>query len=115
MSMANDVLKSLPAKLHLNGMLRVATTQGAGPRGLAKGAPVADEISVDWQSRLARGELLRGGVVEIASQGGLAFGTSVALRACMRVQEEARRAHGVVPWCAFVDPTGSLYAPGVHA
>jgi recombination protein RecA len=37
------------------------------------------------------------------------------LRACLRIQENARSVFGVVPWCAFIDPTGSLYAPGVHA
>jgi recombination protein RecA len=31
------------------------------------------------------------------------------------VQQETRALHSIVPWCAFVDPTGSLYAPGVHA
>ena len=39
--------------------------------------------------------------------------TTVALSACRAAQEEARRFGGVVPWCAFVDPSATLYAPGV--
>jgi recombination protein RecA len=63
---------------------------------------------------LSRGEFSPG-VVELSLEGGIALGTSLSLRACLRIQENARSVFGVVPWCAFIDPTGSLYAPGVHA
>lgn len=41
------------------------------------------------------------------------YATSVSLLACARAQAEGREATGEIPWCAFVDPFGSLYAPGV--
>jgi hypothetical protein len=52
-------------------------------------------------------------VVELSVKGGSGLATAVALSACRAAQEEARRFGGAVPWCAFVDPSGSLYAPGV--
>lgn len=128
MSLAQSVLNSLPSALHKNGMVRLATvSSAASPSGpsilnssalgaLAKGRAFPEEpsLSQEWQAKLSRGEFARG-VVELSSEGGIALGTSVALRACLRVQQDARSAFGVVPWCAFVDPTGSLYAPGVYA
>lgn len=60
--------------------------------------------------RLLSGELLRGGVVELCVAGPGAWGTSVALAACRRAQEEQAR---VTTPCAFLDPSASLYAPGV--
>lgn len=60
--------------------------------------------------------LLRGQVTElcVARSGGLA--TDLALRACAQAQQQGQGlgttfAH----WCAFVDPSASLYAPGVVA
>lgn len=46
------------------------------------------------------------------------YATSVSLLACARAQNEGLAATGASstregPWCAFVDPFGSLYAPGV--
>jgi hypothetical protein len=55
---------------------------------------------------------LRGGVTEIAVAG-TAFATTIALSACRAAAEEARRSGGEMPWCAFVDPSGTLFAPGV--
>jgi recA bacterial DNA recombination protein len=60
--------------------------------------------------------LPRGGVVEIATPRGLARGTSLALSACASAQAEARmRGAGATEgaWCAWVDPSGSLFAPAV--
>ncbi len=110
--MAERVLSSLPAALHKTGVVRMASSPGA----LAKARTPEEELSLseEWQGKLSRGELASG-VTELASDGGIAMGTSIAIRACFRVQDSARSAFGVVPWCAFVDPTGSLYAPGVHA
>jgi|GEM_PF-1421026 len=68
-----------------------------------------------FQTQLLQGQLLRGGIVELCSEGGAAFGTSIALRACRRVQAEARKLHGESSWCAFIDPQASLYAPGVRS
>lgn len=60
--------------------------------------------------------LLRGQVTElcVARSGGLA--TNLALQACAQAQRQGQGldtsgAH----WCAFVDPSASLYAPGVVA
>jgi hypothetical protein len=64
---------------------------------------------------LPEGGLLRGGVVEIASARGLAKATSLAAAACASAQAEARlRGGGLATagaWCAWVDSTGSLFAP----
>lgn len=55
---------------------------------------------------------LRGGVVELAVGEGVP-GTSIALSACRSVQQDAVRVGTSVPWCAFVDPSRTLHAPGV--
>jgi recombination protein RecA len=52
-------------------------------------------------------------VVELSIKGGSGLATAVALSACRAAQAEARRFGGAVPWCAFVDPSSTLYAPGV--
>jgi len=60
--------------------------------------------------------LIRGGVVELAvSAGGLASTLALgAVRAFQR-QQVATFGGAVKPWCAFVDPSSTLYAPGVAA
>ncbi len=59
--------------------------------------------------------LMRGGVVElsIAAQGGLS--TTLALAAVRAFQNQKLASFGreEQAWCAFVDPSGTLYAPGV--
>lgn len=65
---------------------------------------------------LPEGGLPRGAVVEIAAPRGLARATTVALRACASAQSEARLRGGpgtAGAWCAWLDPTGTLFAPGV--
>jgi hypothetical protein len=65
---------------------------------------------------LPEGGLPRGAVVEIAAPRGLGRGTSLALSACAAAQAEARtRGAGATDgaWCAWVDPSGSLFAPAV--
>jgi recombination protein RecA len=58
--------------------------------------------------------LLRGGVVELAVSGPSALATSIALHAVRAVQLAEKDApSGAI--CAFVDPTSTLYAPGVAA
>lgn len=67
---------------------------------------------------LPEGGLPRGGVIEIASPRGLARATSIALSACAAAQAEARLRGGEATdgaWCAWIDPTGSLFAPAVEA
>lgn len=125
MALPADLLDRLPPQLHHSGLLRLGTGPlkpslvqtsalklGLGPVSSAEQVP---EEELDWKQRLEQGQLLTGGVVELCCDGGLALGTSIALRACVRVQEETKKLSGSSAWCAFVDPTGSLYAPGVQA
>jgi len=79
--------------------------RSAGEAGLPLGIEPLDAILPD------RG-LLRGGVTEL-SVTGTALATSFALAACRAVEKEAQQAGGETPWSAFVDPSGSLFAPGV--
>ena len=58
--------------------------------------------------------ILRGGVVELAVSGASGLATSLALHAVRAIQlAEKDAASGA--WCAFVDPSSTLYAPGVRA
>jgi hypothetical protein len=59
--------------------------------------------------------LPRGAVIELAIHGGSALGTSLGLAACKGAQQAAVESGGSVPWCAFLDPSGTLYGPGVAA
>lgn len=72
------------------------------------GWPQLDEVLPD-------GGLLRGGVVELRVHDRSAAATSIALAACRAAALEAARHGGAAPWCAFVDPSATLYAPGVSA
>ncbi len=66
-------------------------------------------------SFLPDGGLSRGAVVEIAALPSLGQATSLALRACASVQRQAELRGGEPAWCAWLDPSGTLYAPGVMA
>jgi recombination protein RecA len=80
-----------------------------GPvQGLSFGIPELDALLPD-------GGLVRGSVVELCTSGESALGTSLALAVCARAQAEARERGSHAPWCAFVDPSGTLYGPGVAA
>jgi recombination protein RecA len=59
--------------------------------------------------------LPRGAVIELSVHGGSALGTSLGLAACRAAQQAAVEQGGSVPWCAFLDPSGTLYGPGVAA
>lgn len=61
---------------------------------------------------LPDGGMPRGQVIELALAPGAGLGTSLALLACRAAQKEAL-AQGQNCWCAFVDPSASLYAPAV--
>jgi hypothetical protein len=63
---------------------------------------------------LPDGGLERGSVVELCAAGEGALGTSLGLAVCAQAQAEART-RGSTPWCAFIDPSGTLYGPGVAA
>jgi hypothetical protein len=98
MSAAHDV-ESLLAQLG-SRVQRASLTEPA--RTLALGWPALEALLPD-------GGLPRG-VVELAAPRALGGGTSVALAAV-----RAGQARGKSAWCAWVDPEGSLHAPGVVA
>jgi recombination protein RecA len=80
-----------------------------GPsQGLSFGIPELDALLPD-------GGLLRGSVVELCAAGEGALGTSLGLAACAATQAEARARGNNTPWCAFIDPSRTLYGPGVAA
>jgi recombination protein RecA len=76
--------------------------EGDAPRALALDWPELDAVLPD-------GGMPRG-VVELAAPRALGGATSVALAA---VQAGQARAAGA--WCAWIDPEGTLHAPGVVA
>lgn len=63
-------------------------------------------------SLLPDGGLPTGKVIELSLAGGAACGTQLALWACRAAQREAQL-NATDSWCAFIDPTASLHAPGV--
>jgi recombination protein RecA len=79
---------------------------------LALGIPALDAV-------LPHGGLLQGSVIELQVQGASGAATSFALCACRAAQragEHWRSGSGAEsprPWCAFIDPSASLFAPGV--
>lgn len=66
---------------------------------------------------LPDGGILRGGVVELMVPGASGLGTTLSLAAVRSVQQLGKRTglSESTPWCAFVDASSSLYAPGVEA
>jgi hypothetical protein len=73
--------------------------------GFGFGIAELDEVLPD------RG-LLRGGVIELSLAEG-APGTALSLGLVHHLQTERERAGQTVPWATFLDPGGTLYAPGV--
>ncbi len=78
---------------------------GLAPSVLPLGLDALDEVLPD--SGLPRGQ-----VIEVAVSPGTGLATSVGLWACRAAQLDAVQ-QGSETWCAFVDPSGSLFAPGV--
>lgn len=67
---------------------------------------------------LPHGGLVQGSVIELQVQGAGSAATSFALCACRAAQRapgahHARALDAQGPWCAFIDPSASLFAPGV--
>ena len=89
-----------------------AFLEGLGAK--ARGANVRENpgLALSWPGMcdlLPDGGLPRG-VVELAAPRALGGSTSVALAAVRAGQERGRSA-----WCAWLDPEGTLHAPGVAA
>jgi recombination protein RecA len=87
-----------------------ATERAREPQSLPFGLPALDQALPD-------GGILRGGVVELMIPGGSGLGTALSLAAVRSVQELGKLSglRESTPWCAFVDASASLYAPGVEA
>src|SRR6187399_2305544 len=97
-----ELLQSALARPGLSGL--------SGNR--AKALPLG-LCSVD--AALPEGGLPRGVVVELSAPQGLARATTIALALCASAQADARHrsdddTQGA--WCAWLDPTGTLFAPG---
>jgi recombination protein RecA len=98
MAAAHDfeaLLAQMGSKLRFAG-------EDEGPRPLPLGWPELDDALPD-------GGLPRG-IIELAAPGKLGGATSVALAAVRAAQARRPRA-----WCAWIDPEGTLHAPGVVA
>ena len=105
MSAAHDVealLAKLGTRVHLASTPPPGETARSLPHVLSLGWPELDALLPD-------GGLPRG-VVELAAPRARGGATSVALAAV-----QAGQARGKGAWCAWVDPEGSLHAPGVVA
>jgi hypothetical protein len=101
MAVANDV-EALLAQLGSSSKLRASLWRtNHAPRPLALSWPGLDDVLPD-------GGLPRG-VVELAAPRALGGSTSVAL-AAVRAGQRVQNA-----WCAWIDPEGTLHAPGVVA
>jgi recombination protein RecA len=75
-------------------------------RILALGIPALDDV-------LPRHGLMLGSVTELQVHGASGAATSFALCACRAAQQTC---DGIEPqrrWCAFIDPSASLFAPGL--
>lgn len=133
MALPAHVLDKIPAELKKNNLLRIPGTHwlpsgeaqnlsGSGEQALQGETVVSTPEGVSsvqnlesLEEQLEQGRLLQGAVVEFCISGGAAWGTTFALRACRAAQARGREEGGRAAWCAFVDPSASLYAPGVHA
>jgi recombination protein RecA len=110
MALPAHLLEQLPPAFSQAGVRFARPAEGTNPApsGLSFGIAELDALLPD-------GGLPRGSVVELCGAGEGALGTSLALAACARAQAEARERGGRTPWCAFIDPSGTLYGPGVAA
>lgn len=104
MALPAHILDRLPPAVVRSSSLLAA-------RAPVRGLPLGLE---ELDAALPDGGLLRGGIVEVAVSGASALATSIALQACRSAQQESTSRGGDAHWCAFLDPSGSLYAPGVY-
>jgi recombination protein RecA len=108
MALPAKILERLPPELLRQGH-GVQVGQRPEPKfpALSLGVAALDEALPD-------GGLARGAVIEFGIHGA-ALGTTLSLGACRSLQQAARALGARVPWCAFIDPSGTLYGPGVAA
>jgi recombination protein RecA len=110
MALPAHFLDRLPAAALRQHGVRIGQSpgEGAADRGYSLGVAALDRVLPDHG-------LPRGSVIELSSHGGSALGTSLGLAACRAAQQAAVQCGGGMPWCAFLDPSNTLYAPGVAA
>ncbi len=99
MAHPSPLLQRLPASWVQAALSREAPV-------LPLGVPAVDTL-------LPGGGIVRGGVTEFEVQGGAAGATRLALLGLRALHEASRQQGRELPWCAFIDPTCTLYAPGV--
>lgn len=106
---------ALPAALaHLSSRLvQVGSLEPDATGGPAQAVPFGFK---ELDQLLPDGGVLRGSVVELAIAGS-GLGTTLGLAAVRAFQTREAASFGtrVKPWCAFVDASSTLYAPGVAA
>jgi len=106
---------ALPATLaHISPALAKAGIRwGAAEGPEASGLPLGFEA---LDALLPDHGMLRGGVIELAVSGPSGLATTIALHAVRAVQLAGKNAgSGDGAWCAFVDPSATLFAPGVRS
>lgn len=127
---------ALPATLLTGTSFTGARFIGSGRAGLKTAAELQSALDLENAERvlplgipaldaaLPQGGLLQGSVIELQVHGASGAATSFALCACRAAQragehwQSAASAEGLDaatprPWCAFIDPSASLFAPGV--
>jgi len=106
MAQPADLLESLTASLRGQARLGLANNSSSLPSGLALGWPELEACLPDQG-------LARGHVVQLAALHPGALGATLALKACAEAQQQGHALGTEVPWCAYIDPSKSLHAPGV--
>ncbi|HWO08968.1 MAG TPA: recombinase A [Polyangiaceae bacterium] len=113
-----DVQRRAAGALKTAAELQSALELQQAERILALGIPALDAV-------LPQGGLPQGSVIELQVRGASGAATAFALCACRAAQQAGERWHGAqmferaqstespLPWCAFIDPSASLLAPGV--
>jgi recombination protein RecA len=105
MALPAHLLERLSPALSHSGVRFARSVEGP-TQGLSFGIAELDALLPD-------GGLVRGSVVELCAAGEGALGTSLGLALCAQAQAEAQARGNHTPWCAFIDPSSTLYGPGV--
>ena len=109
MALSEQLLKQLEGKFGQHIWRQAKEAEGQ-PKASSSSLSLGDE---QLDALLPDGGIPRGAVVEFALKGAAAWGTSLALAACRSAQQQALQLGSQEAWCAFVDPSRSLYGPGV--
>lgn len=137
MALSAHVLDRLPVELRKNGLLLTAqqlqansaarrptldtqnryTSNPCVPSLQAEPhAPALRDLEMNqerlFEQVLLEGQWPAGKVCELSLQGQLSGATSLALAACRHAQLQTDGSQEE-PWCAFIDPSRTLHAPGV--